>query len=100
MTRSVSSPRQGRGLGGRGVQDESRTECHGGAGGDRRVPGHRPAEALGRSTMVGQALSGGGLQWGWASAPKETPFLSNSRQGDLKPWSPPGTGFGVDSPSG
>ena len=30
-----------------------------GGGGDRRVPGHRPAEALGRSTMVAQALSGG-----------------------------------------
>lgn len=66
MTRSVSSPRQGRGLGGRGVQDESRTECHGGAGGTVgcQVTGRpRPSDAARWSARrsLGGVCNGAGL---------------------------------------
>lgn len=58
VSRSVSSPGQGRGLGDVVFRTRAGRSVPAGLGG-RRVPGHRPAEALRRSTMVGQALSWG-----------------------------------------
>lgn len=80
VTRSVSSPGQGRGLGGRGVQDESRTECHGGVGGTVgcQVTGRlRPSDAARWS--VRRSLGGSAVGLGFCSQGDPFPFQLTPR---------------------